>query len=125
MVNKKLGNEYENRCLKILQNMGFWCHLFSYNTNGQPCDIVAIKNNTPHLFDVKHCCESRFSFDKIQPNQLTCFEYANSCGVTNTGFVIWAETLCRWVYLDYQLVKKLMSQGEKSVKVEDLKRCLA
>ena len=120
MVNKKLGNQYENILLKELKKKGCWCHLFSYNKNGQPCDIVAIKYDTSFLIDVKHCDEIRFSFDKIQPNQITCFEYAKVCGCKNTGFAIWFSCKSKWYWLPYTMVVKFKDLGYKSVGYEAL-----
>ncbi len=120
MINKKIGNQYESIFINVLRNKGFWCHLFSYNKNGQPCDIVAIKNDIPYLIDVKHCEEEVFNFSKIQPNQITCFEYASLCGVTKTGFAIWFTCRNKWLFLPYEEVKRLKENGEKSVHYYDL-----
>lgn len=120
LVNKKIGNEYEIKFAEVLQKKGFWCHIFEYNKNGQPCDIVAIKNNVGYLYDVKHCDKDRFSFDKIQPNQVTCFEYAKQCGNSNTGFAIWFEKQQQWHYLPYEKYKQLKAEGKKSVRYQDL-----
>ena len=125
MVNKVIGNQYESIFVNVLRNKGFWCHLFAYNKNGQPCDIVAIKNNTPYLIDVKHCEEEVFNFNKIQPNQYTCFEYASLCGATNTGFAIWFTCRNKWLWLPYSLVKQLKASGEKSVNNELLEELIS
>lgn len=120
-VNKKIGNDYEQLFLKKLQKSGFWCHLFAYNKNGQPCDIIACKNNTAYLIDVKHCEEDRFDFKNVQANQLTCFEYALKCGNANTGFAVWFENQANWYYLPYVDLKKFMDEGKKSIRYEFLK----
>ena len=114
-VNKTIGNEYEKKFTEYLQRNGYWCHIFSYNTNGQPCDVVAVRNNIAYLIDVKHCEENRFSFDKIQPNQITCFEYNLQCGNRNTGFAIWFEMQRKWYFLTYRVYKEYVSKGQKSI----------
>ena len=121
MINKQIGNEYENKLLSLLQRRGYWCHLFAYKQNGQPCDVIASKNNETFLIDVKHCEEDRFDFKNIQPNQITCFEYNMMCGNTDNGFAIWFEKQQNWYWLPYFMVKNLMDEGKKSVRYENLK----
>lgn len=121
MINKKIGNDYENKLAQMLQEKGFWCHIFEYNKNGQPCDIVAIKNDIANLIDVKHCASNRFSFSHIQPNQITCFGYAKSCGITHTGFAIYFEPQDSWRWLSYQQLEEMLSNGLKSVKYDELR----
>lgn len=117
MINKKIGNDYENMFLKKLQSNGWWCHLFAYNKNGQPCDVIAVKDNIAWFIDVKHCEEKRFNFSNIQPNQLTCFEYANKCGNEHTGFAIYSTIYDKWLWLPYWLVK---GTKEKSISLVNL-----
>lgn len=116
MINKQIGNEYEQLFLDLLKRNGYWCHLFAYKQNGQPCDVIASKNNETFLIDVKHCEEDRFSFDKIQPNQITCFEYAERCGNDNTGFAIWFSKQHKWYFLRYKFLKELMKYDDKSIR---------
>lgn len=123
MKQKKIGNDTESKCLQMLQDNGYWCHLFAYNKNGQPCDIVAIKNNTALLIDVKHCSEERFEFKNIQPNQLSCFEYAQSCGNNYVGFMIYFEKEKTWKWLPYSAVKAFLKNGIKSVKIYETIDC--
>lgn len=115
MVNKKIGNEYEGLFVKLMQKKGYWCHIFAYNKNGQPCDVIAVKNNRPHFIDVKHCEENRFDFKNIQPNQITCYEYNEQCGNGNTGFAVWFEKQGKWFWLPYSYLKVLMNNNVKSV----------
>ena len=119
-MNKKIGNDTESKCLQMLQDNGYWCHLFAYNKNGQPCDIIALKDNKPALIDVKHCSEERFEFKNIQPNQRSCFDYAMSCGNTKCGFLVFFEKYNVWRWLPYTIVKQYESRGIKSVKSYEL-----
>lgn len=104
MVNrKKIGNEYESGLALLLKSKGYWCHLFSYNKNGQPCDVIAIKKDRAFLIDAKHSVSDRFSLARIEPNQRTCFRYAkNVCGVDNCGFAIWFESIGKFKWLPYE-----------------------
>ena len=118
MKQKKIGNDTEKKCLDLLQSKGYWCHLFSYNANGQPCDVVAIKNNEAFLIDVKHCDSDRFAFSRIEPNQRNCFEYALTCYNSNCGFMIYYEKYGKFNYVSYTYIKSLELDGEKSVKFD-------
>lgn len=102
---KKIGNKTEVKLCELLQQNGYWCHLLEYNKNGQPCDIVALRGNKSFLIDVKHCDTDRFSFNRIEPNQRTCFEYARKeCGVHSVGFAIYFENVNKFYWLPYSLV---------------------
>lgn len=113
---KKIGNDCEKEALKLIHDKGYWCHLFAYNTNGQPCDIIALKDNEVLLIDVKHCCEDRFSYSNIQPNQLSCFSYALSKTKSAIcGFLIYFEKYNSWKFLNY----KMIENNEKSIRYDD------
>lgn len=102
MIQKKLGNQYEKKLLQILQGLGYWCHLFSYDANGQPCDIIAFDDVDIMLIDVKHCQGDRFYTSRVEPNQSACFKYAKSRSKNATvGFAIYFETLQKWKWLDW------------------------
>lgn len=117
---KKIGNIYERKFCDFLKSKGWWAHIFEYTASGQPCDVVAIRNNVAILVDVKHCKGVRFPFSDIQPNQLMCFEYAKKCGNENVGFIIYFETINAWRYLPYDVVRDKAKADEKSVKNGDL-----
>ena len=103
MSNKKIGNEYETKFVEMMSGMGFWCHIFAYNTNGQPCDVIAVKDNKAFFFDVKHCDGDRFYTSRIEANQQSCFRYNKEIGNnTNCGFAIYFEKIGIWKYLPYQ-----------------------
>lgn len=116
MKQKRIGDTTEQKCLDLLQAKGYWCHLFAYNKNGQPCDIVAIKKNQAWLIDVKHCDGDRFAFSRIEPNQRNCFEYNLSLGNSNLGFMVYYEKYGKFNWISYTFIKSLELVGEKSIK---------
>lgn len=118
-MNKKIGNDYEMKLLKLLVLNGWWCHLFAYKPEGQPCDVIALKDNGYLLIDVKHCSAKRFPFADIQTNQKNCFRLAKMKGNTNNGFAIYFEPIKQWRWLDYEQFVLLEERGEKSVSFED------
>lgn len=120
MVNKKIGNKYEVELARLLQKKGYWCHILEYNKNGQPCDIVAIKGDKSFLIDVKHCSTDRFQFNRIEPNQKTCFEYASKvCGVKNVGFALYFDNEQKFFWLPYETVQNSVRNFAIRTKLED------
>lgn len=119
---KKLGNKCEQEFIKVLTQKGYWVHLFSYNTAGQPCDIICIKNNIPYLIDVKHCDNDVFYFSRIESNQHNCFLYASQCGCSldNLGFAIYSEVTKDFHWLSFKML--LILEHVKKVKVSCLKK---
>jgi Holliday junction resolvase len=114
-MNKNIGNEYEDKLIKLLFKHGWWCHLFAYKPEGQPCDVIALKDNKYLLLDVKHCSGKRFPFSDIRPNQKTCFALARKQGNTNNGFAIYFEQVKEWRWLDFDDLCKMEKDGWKSV----------
>lgn len=118
---KKIGNNYEKKLCELLYTKGYWCHLFEYSKNGQPCDVIAIKGDVSMLIDVKHCCKDLFTFDRIEPNQRTCFNYAmNICKIKRLGFVIYFKSEEKFKWLNFKVLKTLEEKGKKSIRKEDL-----
>ena len=67
--NRKLGNRFEKDLAKQLANLGFWVHLLKQNVDGQPADIIAVKDNRAVLIDAKVCSGGKFRTDRIESNQ--------------------------------------------------------
>lgn len=118
MMNKNIGNTCENKLIELLGELGYWCHLFAYKPEGQPCDVVALKNDIGWLIDVKHCQNGRFPFKDIRPNQLSCFALAKELGNSNCGFAIFFEDI-GWRWLSYKRYLKLEKAGVRSVVPSD------
>ena len=117
-IQKQVGNKCEKEYLNVLQEHGYWCHLFTNAISGQPCDIVAIKDNVAYLIDVKHCDKDRFEFYRIEANQRSCFEYAMSKGNKNVGFAVYFEAIKEFVYIPYMDIKDFEKKGLKSIRYD-------
>lgn len=117
MWNKKIGNEYERKAIKLFYDNGYWVHLFQQGINGQPCDLIAIKNNDIYFLDVKHEKDTRFSINRIEENQRLCFTRLIKCGVNpnNIGFLIYFDYLQGFRFLKFIDIKE-----EKSFLGDDL-----
>ena len=115
----QIGREYEKILAKYLnKKFGFWVYQIPPKTNGQPCDIIALKKKVSFLMDAKHVEESKvsFTFDRIEPNQITALAYAhNFAQIENVGFAIYFERDKTWYWLPYDTFLYLHNLKEKSV----------
>ena len=65
----------------MLAERGFWAHNFQQKANGQPCDIIACRNNVPYLIDAKVCSTYEgFRLDRVEENQILAMKKFYSCG---------------------------------------------
>jgi Holliday junction resolvase len=81
MSNKKLGNDFESEFGNILSEHGYWVHLLSQNSAGQPADVIAVKNAVAYLIDCKVCStEKGFALNRMEENQNLLMELWNECG---------------------------------------------
>lgn len=72
MNNKRSGNNFERRFAKSLSNK-YWVHILRDNANGQPFDIIAIRNSKAYVFDCKLCKGDVFRYSRIEINQHYAF----------------------------------------------------
>lgn len=79
MSNKSTGTAFEREFAQIFADRGFWVHCLRDNTNGQPFDLVAVRNNTAYAFDCKECRGNVFRLSRLEENQ-------------DNAMALWAET---------------------------------
>ena len=80
MNNKQAGNEFEREFCEILAIDGFWSHFMGDNRNGQPADIIAVRNKKAYLIDAKDCKNDRFVLSRIEDNQHMAMRCWEICG---------------------------------------------
>lgn len=81
MTNKKIGNDFESQLCELLSSRGFWCHNFAVKKEGQPADIIAVRNGKAHLIDCKVCSTSKgFSLSRVEENQELAMTRWSDCG---------------------------------------------
>lgn len=80
MSNKKVGNQFETELCEILAEEGFWCHNLAQNSDGQPADVIAVKNGEAYLIDCKVCSRDTFPISRIEENQMLSMELWRDCG---------------------------------------------
>lgn len=120
----QVGNESEKKVKEIFKKYGYWAYNTPKSKDGsQPVDIIALKKNISWLVDAKHvrADEISFSFSRIEPNQLTCLDYAkNFANIKNLGFAIYFERHDRCVFMHYNKFLEFKEQGKKSVNIAEL-----
>ena len=118
MNNKQAGNEFEREFCEILAIDGFWSHFMGGNRNGQPADIIAVRNERAYLIDAKDCQNDRFEFRRIEDNQHMAMRKWELCG-NNQG--LFALNTSKGVYmLTYGKVQYFDAIGKKSLNITDI-----
>ena len=68
--NKKLGSDFEQEVCQELAQEGYWVHNVANRKNGQPMDIIAVRENIACLIDAKVCTNGIFKISRIEENQV-------------------------------------------------------
>ena len=120
MNNKQAGNEFEREFCEILAIDGFWSHFMGGNRNGQPADIIAVRNKKAYLIDAKDCQNDRFEFRRIEDNQHMSMRCWEICG-NNQG--LFALNTSKGVYmLTYGIVQVLEMADIKSLNMQAIEK---
>lgn len=120
MINKKLGNDFEQELCEIFADAGYWVHNFANRKNGQPADIIAVKNVKSYLIDAKVCSYEVFPFRRIEENQRLAMDFWQECGNTPPYFAL----KCRSeVYMvSWDIIKELIKNGKKQLNLDDMNK---
>lgn len=120
MNNKQAGNEFEREFCEILAIDGFWSHFMGGNRNGQPSDIIAVRNEKAYLIDAKDCQNDRFEFRRIEDNQHMAMRVWELCG-NNQG--LFALNTSKGIYmLTYGIVQVLEMEDTKSLNMQSIEK---
>lgn len=115
MNNKQAGNKFEREFCEQLANDGFWAHFMGGSKNGQPADIIAVKNEVAYLIDAKDCKNDVFEFRRIEDNQDMAMIKWEMCG-NNQG--LFALNTSKGIYmLRYGVVQALQCIGMKQLNI--------
>ena len=120
MINKKLGNDFEQELCQILADAGYWVHNFANRKNGQPADIIAVKNCGAYLIDAKVCTLGIFTFRRIEENQ----RYAMDAWILSGNIDPYFAVKCKdEIYMvSYVTIKDLERRGKKQLNFEDMNK---
>ena len=80
--NRKNGNVFEKELCRDLSKCGFWVHLMTQNSQGQPFDVIAARNGVSYPIDCKDCSKNIFKMERIEENQYSAMSLWKS---TNNG----------------------------------------
>lgn len=120
MNNKQAGNNFEREFCEQLARDKFWAHFMGGSKNGQPADIIAVRNEKAYLIDAKDCQNDRFVLSRIENNQDMAMRYWEMCG-NNQG--IFALNTSKGVYmLHYGVVQVLEIAGIKSLNMQAIEQ---
>ena len=120
MINKKLGNDFEQELCQILADAGYWTHNFASKKTGQPADIIAVKNGEAYLIDAKECTREIFPIKRMEYNQELSMGLWIECGNTTPYFALKARNEVYMV--DYTTVIDLIRNGKKQLNLEDMNK---
>lgn len=118
--NKYLGNKFEKELSEILYDAGYWVHLLNQNKNGQPADIIAVKNKKAYLIDAKVCSLEKFAFKRVEENQRLSMQMFIECGNTTPYFALKARN--EIYMLSYKTIRDLIKQGKKQLNFEEINK---
>ena len=123
MNNKQAGNEFEREFCEQLAADGFWAHFMGGNKNGQPADIIAVRDEKAYLIDAKDCENDRFVFSRIEDNQDSAMRLWELCG-NNQG--LFALKTSKGIYiLSYGRIQALQAIGIKSINIYQMQNICA
>jgi len=120
VINKKLGNDFEQELCQILADAGYWTHNFANRKNGQPADIIAVKNGEAYLIDAKECTREIFPLKRMEYNQELSMGLWIECGNIEPYFALKARNEVYMV--DYTTVMELIRMGKKQLNLEDMNK---
>lgn len=117
--NKKSGNDFETAFAQTLANNGYWVHGIASKCNGQPADVVAVKDSRPYLIDCKVCVNDVFALRRIELNQHLAAKKWRNCG---NGEYWFALKTSEGVYImSYTNLARYDKSGRASVNLEQIK----
>lgn len=117
--NKKSGNDFEETFAQTLADNGYWVHGIMGNKNGQPADIIAVKDGRPYLIDCKVCVNDMFTLRRIELNQHLTAKRWRECG---NGEYWFALKTTEGVYImSYTNMVRYGKAGRASINLDQIK----
>ena len=118
--NKKIGNSFENEFTELLSKHGWWALNIGGSANGQPADVIAVKDTVAQLIDCKVCSKNRFALSRVEPNQELSMSLWHDC---NNGTCWFALKIDDGIYmLNFEKVRLLLANDVKSLNEEEIKK---
>lgn len=98
MVNKIVGNRFEQEFCDYLAAHGFWAHNLTQSKAGQPADVIAARNGKSYLIDCKVCEGNRFRLSRIEENQENSMTLWETCGNSAGLFALKLTDNSVWLF---------------------------
>lgn len=118
MNNKKRGNDFEQEFCNMLSMRGFWAHNMANRKNGQPADVIAVKDGKAYLIDCKVCSGNKFDFKRVEENQVYAMERWSARGNGSGWFALkFGDNI---YMMAYDHINELETQGRKSITLKDI-----
>lgn len=121
MSNKSAGTAFEREFAELLAEKGFWVHRLQDNQNGQPFDIIAVKNGRAYAFDCKDCAGRSFPLSRIEENQRLAMEQWEKCG-NGTGYFAVHFIASGTHILPFKKIKSYIKFGAHTLTEKDIKQ---
>lgn len=118
--NKKLGNSFESELCWLLYQNGFWTHNFVQSKDGQPADVIAVRNGKAFLIDCKVCSDNNFKFSRLEENQINSMTLWEECG---NGKGLFALAINNQIFILTKDECLELLQSKKQVGFSKLKEC--
>lgn len=118
--NKSTGTAFEREFAEILAERGFWAHCLRDNVNGQPFDLIAVRNNNAYAFDCKECQGSVFRLSRMEENQCNAMALWAETGNQFSFFVIRFKD--RIYLVQHRVMDILKGKGTKQLKETETAR---
>ena len=121
MTNKKLGTSFESELCDLLSEQGFWAHNFAQNKDGQPADVIAVKNKKAYLIDCKVCSTRKgFDLSRMEDNQDLSMELWRDCGNGEGWFAVKLESQ---IYMIPHFTVKALRNAQSAMSPKDVFDC--
>ena len=121
MTNKKIGNDFESELCELLATQGFWAHNFAQNQDGQPADVIAVKNKKAYLIDCKVCSTRKgFDLSRMEDNQDLSMELWKGCGNGEGWFAVKLESQ---IYMIPHFTVKAFQNQQSAMSPKDVFEC--
>lgn len=119
MSNRSEGNAFERIFCEKLSRAGFWAHNMAQRAEGQPADVLAVRNDIAYLIDCKVCEKDFFRIDRMEENQESSMSLWRSCGNRGAYFAVRLSDGSTYM-VPFRHVMEAKRKGVKSLKRKDL-----
>jgi Holliday junction resolvase len=119
MSNKSNGTAFEKEVANLLSAGGFWVHRLQDNRNGQPFDIMAVRDNVPVAIECKVCEKGVFDFSRIEENQIMAFEMFHKAN-NSYAFFAFKDIYGDVTFMPFGEIRRIMeTEGKSGFKVNE------